>query len=293
VDVGVIVTDTHGHFVGSLGREDFHVFDNGSEQTITDFAAIDQPGQIVLLIEAGPAVYLLESSHLKAAYSLLNGLSSNDSVALIHYNNAPQTVLDFTVDKRAVASALQLLQFNLGFGSLNLSSSLSSVVDSLTHVPGKKTIVLLSTGIDTSPENESSLVLQKLKTSGIRLLAVSLVGELRASVSAGKKKSSMERPTPGQQEFAEADQWLRQLAEATGGRAYFPTNTKELRVIYEQISQLVRHEYSLAFAPPSRDGFTHLIEVRVSLPPARALKGSPVFRVDHRQAYLAPPSDKP
>src|SRR2546426_4031002 len=47
VNVGVIVTDASGHFVESLHREDFHVFDNGIEQPLTDFAAIEEPAQVL------------------------------------------------------------------------------------------------------------------------------------------------------------------------------------------------------------------------------------------------------
>jgi hypothetical protein len=84
------------------------------------------------------------------------------------------------------------------------------------------------------------------------------------------------------QVFAQADQSLRALSEATGGRVYFPRNTKEFDRAYSEIAQLVRHEYSLAFVPPSHDDRLHSIEVKV--------KGSS-YRVDHRQAYLAPPPD--
>src|SRR5260370_24591073 len=67
VNVGVIVTDSRGHFIEGLRREDFRVFDNGIEQPLTGFAAIAEPAHVLLLIEAGPAVYLLDSSHLQSA----------------------------------------------------------------------------------------------------------------------------------------------------------------------------------------------------------------------------------
>src|SRR3989441_2538845 len=82
VNVGVIVTDASGHFVEGLHRGDFHVFDNGIEQPLTDFAAIEEPAQVLLLIEAGPAVYLLEGGHLQAAHSLLNGRSEEHTSEL-------------------------------------------------------------------------------------------------------------------------------------------------------------------------------------------------------------------
>jgi Ca-activated chloride channel family protein len=294
VNIGVIVTDARGHLVEGLHRENFHILDNGIEQPVTDFAAVEEPAQILLLIEAGPAVYLLEDSHLRAAFALLEGLSADDHVAVVKYAEAPQAILDFTPDKQAAAAALDQLSFNLGFGSLNLSSSLSKVLDWLGSVRGKKTIVLLSTGVDTSPSNESGLLLPQLRTSEVRLLAVSLAAGLQNSQPAGKKKAPAAIPNPMVQQFEQAEQLLKQMAGATGGRAYFPSNTKEFKAVFAEIAQLVRHEYSLAFAPPARDGLVHSIAVRVD-----ALQQQPssapivAYRVDHRRGYIAPPPVMP
>jgi len=289
VNVGVIVTDSHGHFVEGLRRENFRMFDNGIEQPLTGFATIEEPAQVLLLIEAGPAVYLLESGHVWAAYSLVSGLSAGDRVAVVKYAEAPQAILDFTADKQAAAAALEQLNFNLGFGSLNLSSSVSKVLEWLTSVQGKKTIVLLSTGLDTSASDETASALLQLKTSDVRLLAVSLTGVLRSPKPVNKKKSPAKNSTQIAQQFEESDQILKRMAESTGGRAYFPTNKNEFNSVYAEIAQLVRHEYSLAFAPPVLDGTAHSIEVRVSLSQDSALNAPvPPYRVDHRQAYLAP-----
>ena len=180
--------------------------------------------------------------------------------------------------------------FNLGFGSLNLTSSVSKVLEWLASVSGKKTIVLLTTGVDTSPSSESARAMQQLKVSDVRLLAVSLAGDLQNPQSAGKKKSSATDYSKTAAQFEQANQLLKRMAESTGGRAYFPANTKEFNSVYAEIAQLVRHEYSLAFAPPVRDGLVHAIEVRVEAAQKQAANasGSP-YRVDHRQAYLAPP----
>src|SRR4029077_13621894 len=101
VNVGVIVTDAQGRFVEGLHREDFVVLDDGTPQPLTDFASVEEPAQVLLLIEAGPAVYLLEGGHLQAAYSLLNGLSAGDRVAVVKYADSPAALLGFTPDKQA------------------------------------------------------------------------------------------------------------------------------------------------------------------------------------------------
>jgi Ca-activated chloride channel homolog len=289
VNVGVVVTDQRGKFVEGLRREDFRVFDSGIEQPVTGFLPVTEPAQVLVFIETGPAVYLLESSHVLAAYALLSGLSPDDRVAVVKYAEAPEALLDFTVDKQAVAAALEQLRFNLGFGQLNLSSSVSTVLEWLARVQGKKTIVLLSTSVDTSPPNQAAIVLQQLKTSEIRLFAVSLSGGLQTARPDNKKKIAVKNSTQTAQQFEEANQLLKQMAEATGGRAYFPDSAKAFDQAYAEISQLIRHEYSLAFAPPMRDGLVHSIEVRIdSVKIPTSNKKPPAFRLDHRQAYLAP-----
>ncbi len=291
VNVGVIVTDGAGKFVEGLRREDFHVFDNGAEQPLTNFAAVEEPAQVVLLIEAGPAVYLLENSHVLAAYGLLSGLGRDDRVAIVKYAEAPEGLLDFTLDKQAAAAALEQLRFNLGFGQLNLASSVSEALAWLTRIQGKRAIILLSTGVDTSPANQPAMVLEQLKTSDVRLFAVSLSGGLQSARPGKKKKTPTTDSVHTAQEFEQANELLRRMAEATGGRAYFPGNSKEFDAAYAEIAQLIRHEYSLAFAPPIRDGLVHSIEVRMEgLKIPSGNTRVPEYRLDYRRAYVAPPT---
>jgi Ca-activated chloride channel family protein len=292
VNVGVSVSDPTGKFVEGLQRENFHVFDNGVEQPITDFLAVEEPAQALMLIEAGPAVYLLEGGHLQAAHAFLSGLSADDRVAVVKYADAPQPLMNFTADKLAAAAAFDGLSFNLGFGSLNLSSSLSKVLDWLAATPGKKTIVLLSTGVDTSSMKEIQDLLQRLKISDVRILAVSLTGNLRNPPPAPKKKLPPTKAALTSEQFAEADMLLRQIAETTGGQAYFPTNSNELPAIFAQIAQIVRHEFSLAFAPPAQDGAIHSLEVRITSAAADAQAPS-AYRLAYRRAYLAPAPTTP
>ena len=288
VNVGVLVTDPSSKFAEGLQRENFHIFDNGVEQPITDFLDVEEPAQALVLIEAGPAVYLLEGSHLRAAQQFLSGLSPDDRVAVVKYADAPQGLVDFTTNKQSVAAAFDDLGFNLGFGSLNLSASLSKVLDWLTSVHGKKTIVLLSTGVDTSSTKQIQDLLNRLQTSDVRILAVSLTGDLRNPPPvATKKKSPSPKVAFTSQQFAEADMLLRQIAQTTGGQAYFPANSNELPTVFAHIAQIVRHEFSLAFIPPAHDGTIHSLEVRVTTDSGQSA-AAPAYRVDCRHAYLAP-----
>ncbi len=280
VNVGVTVTDSTGHFIAGLRREDFQLFDNGIEQPITDFLPIEEPAQLLLLIESGPAVYFLGQGHFRAADTLLTSISPADRVAVAAYSNAPQLILGFTPEKAAARFALHNLNFNLGFADLNLSASVAAMLDWMAPLPGKKTIVLLSTGVDTSPQENWQIVQQKLQTSDVRILAVSLSGDFRKPVK-GKKRTTQntaERESVNEG-FRKADESLQQLSRSTGGRVYFPQNADEFNRAYAEIAQLVRHEYSLAFAPPTADGQLHSLKVKAK---------NSSYQVDHRQAYLAP-----
>ena len=280
VNVGVIVTGRDGNFVDGLRREEFRIFDNGTEQPITDFLSVTEPAQVLLFIESGPAVVFLGRDHLRAADQLLNNLASDDRVAIASYSKDPELLLDFTTDKTATRFALQNLNFMLGFAELDLSASLASAIDWLGTLRGKKTIVVLSTGVDSTPAGKWEAIRRKLETSDVRILAVSLSGDFRKptkhKVLTREEKNDRALLNQG---FAAADQALRELARTTGGRVYFPKKQEDFDQAYAEIAQLIRHEYSLAFVPPAHDGQVHAITVKV-----QGFERT----VDHRQAYLAP-----
>jgi VWFA-related protein len=283
VNVGVVVTDEKGKFVEGLRREAFHVFDNGGEQPITEFASIEEPGQVLLVVEAGPAAYFLQSANLFAADAMLYGLSAGDRVAVARYTDAPLGIQDFTSDKVSAQAALSSIQFSLGFADLNLSSSLGSVLDWLERVPGKKTIVLISTGVDTSPASATAALQARLRVGDVRVLCVSTSGPLRNGKQGSKVKIQQM-----QDEFAAADRRLTAIAELTGGRAYFPMNGKAFQETYKEVAEIVRHEYSLAFALPAADGAVHSIDVKVERSGAVGKSGAAAYRVDHRKGYQSP-----
>jgi Ca-activated chloride channel homolog len=283
VNVGVIVTDSKGNFVEGLQRENFQIFDGGASQPVTDFAPVDAPAQVLLLLEAGPAVYLLQDAHLYVADALLSGLSAGDRVAIAVYNQSPEPLVDYTANKPAVENALDSIQFNLGYGNLNLAKSLGTVLDWLARIPGKKSIVLISTGVDTSPAESMQRLIPRLETGDVRIFDISMSGPLRNG-----KKGTAQQILQTQQAFEQADAWLKTLADASGGRAYFPESAKAFEQTYRQIAQLVRHEYSLAFAPPKADGGVHTIDVKVVSNSDQEKNTAADYKVDHRRGYIAP-----
>jgi Ca-activated chloride channel family protein len=279
VSLGVTATDAKGRFVEGLGREEFRVFDNGTEQPITDFLPVEEPAQVLLLIESGPAVLFFANGHVRAADQMLASLRPDDRVAIATYARQPDTIFGFTNDKSALRLALLRMNFVQGFAELNLFSSISTAIDGLAARPGKKTIVLLSTGLDTSPPPAWEALEPKLAVADVRIVAVSLAGEIRKPAKK-RKLSEKEKHDRAELEagFLAADERLRSLARATGGRAYFVETAAEFRSAYLEIAELLRHEYALAFEPAVFDGRIHELRVEVS----RA-----GVAIEHRPAYLA------
>jgi VWFA-related protein len=279
VNLGVTVSDSNGRFVPGLKRQDFRVFDNGVEQTVADFLPVEEPAQFLLLVESGPSVFLFAKNHVLAADALIASVAPADRVAIASYSRGPELLLDFTADKTEARTALRSLDFHAGFGELNLSASLIAAIDWLAGLKGKKSVVLLATGVDTSETTDWDAVRRKLQTADVKIITVSLSGDLRKMQKRKRlSKADKDNRVRLQQELTSADGVLRDLAQESGGRAYFAKNRHEFSEAYAEIAELLRHEYSLAFAPATLDGTVHKLRVEVA---------GGKYSVDHRPAYLA------
>jgi hypothetical protein len=112
VDVGV--TDARGNYLRDLKRENFRVLEDGAERPITNFAASEAPALVLLLVETGPAVYMIQQQHLGATRTLLEGLGAKDWIALAAYGQTPRVIRIFTQQKEEVLRDLQGMGYSAG-----------------------------------------------------------------------------------------------------------------------------------------------------------------------------------
>jgi len=292
VKLDVTVLDRHGGFVSGLEQKRFRVLDNGGEQPIQFFAPVEAPAHVLVLIETSPAVYLIHDEHLFAAYALLDGLAPDDQVALATYDQAPRAVLGFTSDKAEVASALGGIHYNIGAAQLSFYDSVSAILDWEGSQTGKRALLLLTTGLDSSSPARWDALVQKLRGEDVVIYAVALGGVLRGPP--GKKSKPPKAPTEStvgeSMSWANADGALMSLATITGGRAYFPESPDRFVSMYREISSALRHQYVLGIAP-RHDGQFHSLSVQIL-----DSNGKPVptdvkraeYRVSTRQGYRAP-----
>src|SRR5277367_1233278 len=241
VIVETSVADGHGNFLGGLERSQFRVFDDGMEQPLTVFQTIQEPPEVCVLVETSPAVYLIQRQHLEAAYALLDGLPADAPVALATYDTATRVVLPFTLNKAALLGTLNRLQYFLGMGDLNFYDAANSTLSWIELRHSKLALLVLSTGLDTSPAAHWQALETRIETGYVPIFTVALGGELRdfkgkkaksESGSKRKKNESDEGPfesavpsaapqgPPGTQpDFERATRALRAIAEMSGGRA--------------------------------------------------------------------------
>jgi Ca-activated chloride channel homolog len=295
------VLDQSGRFVAGLTPHDFRVLDNGIEQPVAFFSPVQTPAQILVMLETSPAVYLIRNEHIAAAYALLDGLAPDDQVALATYDATPHGILGFTEDKSALLAALSQVQYTIGMGELNLYDSISTVLGWLGSSTGKKVLVLLSTGLDSSPPPNWDALVKKLCGEDIVIFPVALGGSLRGGPGHKSKPKKKAPRTNGKQEpespladssevFAKADAALLSLASMTGGRAYFPESANDFVPIYRQIAYELRNEYVLGIQP-AQDGKFHSLTVEVignADQSAIQHAKTPAYRIFVRAGYLAP-----
>lgn len=296
VKLDVTVLSRAGEFVDGLQERSFRVLDNGVERPIVFFAPVTAPAKIVVILETSPAVYLFQDEHVAAAYSLLEGLAPDDEVALVTYSDVAQSVVPFTTNRAQLLSAIENVQYMIGQASLNLYDSIGAVVDGMAAFPGKKALVLLTTGLDSSAPERWDALTQNLCKADPVIFAVGLGGALKngepklknSKKSKSRSNSDITADPPTQLELARNN--LITLSTMTGGRAYFPASGNDFANAYREIASAVRHEYVVGIAP-QHDGQIHTLSVDVLEPGSRAPKnkhGQPEYSVSARQRYIAP-----
>lgn len=298
VEVEVAVTDPAGHFLADLKRQNFRVREDGVPQTLAHFAPTRAPVRIVVLVEASPAVFLIQTEHLAAAYHLLRGLREEDQVALLSYARDTRQELDFTTDKHLAEQRLASLgRFGLGIAEMNLLDAVAYTLAWLPPTHQRTAVLVIGTGLDTGSQIAWEELRQRLGASQVTFFTVATGRLLRGEPERKKKRRGRQEPAAELDlDFAEADARLRALAEASAGQAYFPQSAKDLDAIYGEIAERLRNLYSLGYYPtnPARDGSYRAIRVELVDEGGAPLTlhdpaGKPIaYRVFARPGYFAP-----
>jgi Ca-activated chloride channel family protein len=254
VTLNVTVMDG-ARYVMDLEQDDFEVYEDGARQNITFFSRVQQPIALAILLDTSASMDERLETAQEAAVGFARRMKPEDTIEVIDFDSQVRILQPFTSDGAALEKAIRSTTVN---GSTSLYNAIYISLKELRKVKAqsaeeirRQAIVVLSDGDDTSSLVAYEEVLDLAKRSETAIYAIGL------------------KPTASYRtEFKEAEFVLKQLSNETGGRAFFITSIEELPKIYEQISQELSNQYSIAYSSrnPLRNGAWRRIQVRVSPP---------------------------
>ncbi|MGE0041784.1 MAG: VWA domain-containing protein [Vicinamibacterales bacterium] len=253
VSLNVTVVDPEGRYVTDLDEQDFSVFEDGVKQDLIFFNRKSQPIALSLLIDTSASMEQRLEVAQDAAIGFANTLRPQDLAQVVDFDSRVQIAQDFTNDKAALERAIRSTAAG---GSTSLHNALYISLKELAKVKARsadelrrQAIIVLSDGEDTSSLVSYEEVLELAKRSETSIYAIGLQPKETASARG----------------FREAEFVLRQLAQETGGRSFFPDDAAELKGIYGQIADELSSQYVLGYTSknPRRDGAWRRLVVQV------------------------------
>ena len=232
------VTDKHGKFVKDLKQDQFNILDNNrAPRQIMNFEAqTNLPLRVGLLIDASNSIrerFLFEQ---QAAVEFLHQIvhPQSDKAFVLAFDEVPEVTQDFTSDQNKLTKGVQLIR--PGGGTAMWDAVYYACRDKLmketSNNPVRRAIILVSDGDD----NQSRVLRQE---------AIEMAQRAEVIIYAISTNLSNIHDT--------GDHNLQLLAEATGGRAFFPFKLQDLSDAFNDIQGELRSQYSITYKP---DDFT-------------------------------------
>jgi len=256
VSLNVTVTDGDNRYVTDIEAEGFQLFEDGALQEVTFFNRTQLPIALALLIDTSASMTEKMSTAQEAAIGFAERLRAEDLASVIDFDSRIDILQDFTNSSDLLNTAIRRTSAG---GSTSLYNAIYISLKELGKIGAttadeirRQAIVMLSDGEDTSSLVEFEEVLELAKRSDTVIYSIGL-------------RSRDIRTRRG---LREADFVLRQLAQETGGRAFFPEQVEDLPEIYQRISDELSSQYTLGYISknPLRNGQWRRIVVRVDRP---------------------------
>jgi VWFA-related protein len=285
VNVLFSVQDKQNHYLNDLKQEDVQILENGQPQDIFTFKReLDLPLTMAILVDvSGSEEFMLpqlKDSGGRFVESVVR--PAKDTVAVIKFEGEATVMQELTSNPKRVRKALEDIAFiaappvsiyggatppiNGGSrqgGTSLYDSVIATSADLLAKEPGRKTIILLTDGVDTTSRMKLDEAINESLRAEVVIYSIGIGDQGRGGVDEGV---------------------LKKLSESTGGRAVFPKNPRDLDKAFAQLEQDLRQQYLLAYEPKNEatDGSFRKLEIRVVNRNVKDLK------IRHRRGYYAP-----
>ncbi|MBL8150757.1 MAG: VWA domain-containing protein [Blastocatellia bacterium] len=263
VTMNVNVMDRSGRAVSNLKTENFQVFEDGVQQSISHFEPVNSPFNLVLLIDLSGSIIDKIDILRRAAIRFIEVTRPEDKVAIVTFTRSVQVVSDFTNDRQLLRQRLQYMHMPKG-GTAFYESLWFTVAKLMQPVEGERNaVVLLSDGVDNSISVNYPIpsrvtfeqVLRKVQESSSIIFPIYLDTEFE----------NVEQQIESPESYSIARRQLSVLAESSGGVFIRAAKVENLEGIYEKVAADLRTLYSVGYYPtnPNRDGSWRKIKVKV------------------------------
>jgi Ca-activated chloride channel family protein len=268
---GVTVVDRKGEYLTNLTLDDFEVLEDGQKQTIKYFARGTD-------IENGPEIHvglLFDTSgsmtediklSRSAAVKFLNTLSDAKDMTLVDFDTEVRVA---KYGQKDFPRMVERIRGRTPDGETALYDAMGVYLDGASEDEGRKILVLYTDGGDTHSTISFGDLMTLIRASDVTVYSVGFLEHSRGRI--------------------EERAHLMQIAEATGGQAFFPSTMKDIDASYDKVVAQIRAQYSLAYTSTNtkQDGAWRKVEIRVTRPD---LKGSKILA---RRGYFAPYQEPP
>jgi Ca-activated chloride channel family protein len=279
VNLGVAVIDKAGAAVAGLTKDDFVVYEEGKKQELRYFAAdgarmADGPDgerpplHIGLVFDTSGSMAADMELARSAAIKFLNRLPRAEDMTIVDFDTevriATYAQTDFT---RLVAR----LRGRKPDGWTALWDAVGVYLGGSQDQAGQKVLIIFTDGGDTRSTLSYVDLLNALKASDVSVYAIGFLEHQAASVRTQQRLQ------------------LAQLADLTGGQAYFPVSMKEVESLYDRIVAEIDSRYLLGYVSTDKrtNGAWRSVEVRLTRPDLRQVK------IRTRKGYFAPYVETP
>jgi Ca-activated chloride channel family protein len=266
VNLLFIATDKHGKFVRDLGQADFSILDDHKPpQAILNFRReTDLPLHLGLLVDVSGSVDSRFDFEQDAATSFLQHTvrAGFDKAFIVGFNSHSQMAQDFTDNVPLLQAGIHKLHDGGGtalYDAIYHACKEKFLKDRPDH-PVRKAIILVSDGEDNQSEISRAQAIEMAQRSEVIIYAIS---------------------TDDSGLVMRGDRVLEQIAEATGGRVFFPFKMKDITHSFAAIEDELRSQYIVSYKPADfdADGRYRTIEISSS---------KKDLQVRARKGYFAP-----
>ncbi len=265
VRVVFTVTDRHGRYIKDLKSNDFKVIDDSRPAELRSFRSeTDLPLQVGLLVDASNSVRDRFKFEQDAAIEFLNSIirPHYDKAFVVGFDATPEVTQDFTDDTESLSAGVRMLR--AGGGTAMYDALYFACRDKLLKQeqtgPVRRAIILLSDGEDNLSHVTREEAIEMAQRADVIVYTIS------TNISGMK---------------GNGDKVLERIAEATGGRAFFPFQMREMSDAFLSIQEEMRSQYAVAYKPANfiADGRYRTIEI---------LSQEKGLKVRTRKGYYAP-----